>query len=315
MKNNSHMSRPRLCLALLTMLLSCVLFAGCGQDESVVEVDLSHREKVTQPSPTEAITYAYLPQYSHTVSFERHRRILEYLRRTTGLPLRQVFPSTFDEHIKMVQNGEIDISYSNPFIYIKLAKAGANAFARIIEPSGKPFFQGQIICRKDNPTINSLEDCKGKRWIAVDPGSAGGYLFPLGLFHDHGLRIPDFAAIDFAPGPGGKQEKVVLAVHAGAYDIGTIRKGTLNVVGDKISLEDMRVLAETRPFPGWVYSARKGLDPEVVKKIAAAMFTLNEPGLDHVEILEAADMRGIIPAQDADYDPVRELIEKLGLEQ
>ena len=183
-----------------------------------------------------------------------------------------------------------------------------------MEPSGKPDFRGQVICRSDNPTIKKISDCRGKRWIAVDPGSAGGYLFPLGLFYDKGIRLRDFAEVDFAPGPGGKQEKVVLAVHAGAYDIGTIRKGTLDVVAKKIHLGDIRVLAETRPYPGWVYAARAGLDPDVVKAVAKAMFALDGNDPQHEAILKAAGMRGIIPAQDLDYDPVRELARKLGID-
>ena len=297
---------------LLTILaVACV---GCGESEPLVHVDLTKREKVLAPQTKEAITYASLPQYSHTISFQRHRALLKYLRTTTGLPLRQIFPDTFDEHIKMVERGEIDISYSNPFVYIKLAEAGATAFARIVEPSGKPDLQGQVICRVDNPTINNLDDCKGKRWVAVDPGSAGGYLFPLGLFYDNDIHVPDFAEVDFAPGPGGKQEKVVLAVHAGAYDIGTIRKGTLDVVAEKVDLADIRILAETRAYPGWVYSARRGMNPAVVSTIAQAMFALNFDRAAQREILEAAGMRGIIPAQDMDYDPVRDLADKLGLE-
>lgn len=288
--------------------------AGCGDTEPVVEVNLSKRERVVAPRSKEAITYAYLPQYSHTISFQRHRALLEYLRTTTGLPLRQIFPDTFDEHIKMVERGEIDISFANPFVYVKLAELGSTAFARIIEPSGKPDLQGQIICRADNPTINNIEDCRGKRWVAVDPGSAGGYLFPLGLFYDNNLRIPDFAELDFAPGPGGKQEKVVLAVHAGVYDIGTIRKGTLDVVAEKVDLGDIRVLAVTRPYPGWVYSARKGLDAEVVNTIANAMFALDFEQERQRDILKVAGMRGIIPTDDADYNPVRDLALKLGLQ-
>jgi phosphonate transport system substrate-binding protein len=295
-------------------MAALLLLSGCGDDEPVIRVDLSKRAKLVAPLRKEAITYAYLPQYSHTISFKRHRALLEYLRETTGLPLRQIFPDTFDEHIKMVERGEIDISFSNPFVYIQLARAGATAFARIIEPSGKPDFRGQIICRRDNPTIKTIEDCRNKRWIAVDPGSAGGFLFPLGLFFDHGINIEDFAEVDFALGPGGKQEKVVLAVHAGAYDIGTIRKGALNVVAGKIDLGDIRVLAETRPYPGWVYSARKDLDPTVITAIAEAMFALSADNDDQRRILEAAGMRGIIPARDSDYDPVRELAYKLDID-
>lgn len=299
---------------LMVLLLLAVAFGGCS-DEPVVEVDLSKREPMVAPRQMESITYAYLPQYSHTISYTRHRQLIDYLRQTTGLPLRQIFPDTFDEHIKMVERGEIDISYSNPFVYIRLAAAGATAFGRIIEPSGKPYFQGQIISRESNRRVRDIEDCRGKRWIAVDPGSAGGYLFPLGLFHDHGITVDDFETVDFAPGPGGKQEKVVLAVHAGAYDIGTIRKGTLDVVSEKIDLGGIRVLAETRPYPGWVYAARKGLNPDVVQAVAKAMFALNHENEMDKAILNAAGMRGIIPAQDADYDPVRELADKLGIEE
>ncbi len=300
------------CLAMLAIV--SLGLTGCS-DEEAIEVDLSKRETLVPPRQVKAITYAYLPQYSHTISYQRHRQLLEYLRNATGLPLRQIFPDTFDEHIKMVERGEIDISYSNPFVYIRLAEVGATAFAGIVEPSGHPDFQGQIICRKDNPDLNTIADCRGRRWIAVDPESAGGFLFPLGLFYDNNITVSDFETVDFAPGPGGKQEKVVLAVHAGAFDIGTIRKGTLDVVAGKINLDDIRVLAETRLYPGWVYAARKGLDPEVVHAISHAMFSLNYGRESDQDILSSAGMHGIIPVRDSDYDPVRELVGKLGLDQ
>ncbi len=294
-------------------LFAVLLLGACSQEDSVVHVDMKKRARVTASKPAKSITYAYLPQYSHTISFKRHRKLLEYLRNETGLPLRQIFPDTFDEHIKMVERGEIDISYTNPLIYIRLAELGSRAFARIIEPSGNPDFRGQIIVRRDNPLIKSLKDCRGKRWIAVDPGSAGGYLFPMGLFMENGLSLSDFDEVAFAPGPGGKQEKVVLAVNAGAYDLGTIRKGTLDIVRNKTDLDQIRVLAETRSYPGWVYSARKGLDPAIVDRIARAMFRLSMADQREADILRTAGVRGIISAQDADYNPVRQLADRLGM--
>lgn len=304
--------RAPLFIFLITLL--SLSLTGCGPNEESVRVNLDRRINLSAPKRGLAITYAYLPQYTHATSFERHRKLLDYLRKETGLPLRQIFPDTFDEHVEMVRRGEIDISFSNPFIYSKLAKFGARAFARTVEPSGQPYFQGQIIARSNNPAIKDIRSCRGKRWIAVDPGSAGGFLFPLGLFAEHGITLGDFDEVAFAPGPGGKQEKVVLAVLAGAYDIGTIRKGTLNVVADRIDLNDIKIVGETQPFPGWVYAARKGLDQAIVDTIATAMFTMDFDDPDHRPILEAARFRGIIPAQDADYEQVRDLSTRLNLE-
>lgn len=297
------------------LVVFCLLFPACSDNEPAIKVDLSKVEAVVPPGQDKAVTYAYLPQYSHSVSFERHRRLLEYLRHKTGLPFRQIFPDSFSEHIKMVERGEIDISFTNPFVYITMAQSGAEAFARVVEPDGGADFQGQVIVRADNPVITRLEDCRGKRLIAVDPDSAGGYLYPLGLFHEYGITRADFKEVAFASGSGGRQEAVVLAVYAGAYDVGTIRKGTLEIVRDKIDLDQIRVLAESRPYPGWLYSARKGFDRHRLTQIAAALFDLNVARRPDKEILTAAGMIGIIAAQDSDYEPIRNLVHRLNLHE
>ncbi len=153
----------------------------------------------------------------------------------------------------------------------------------------------------------------GKRWIAVDPLSTGGYLLPLGYFIDHGITKDSFACIDFAPGPAGKQEKAVLAVYAGKYDIASIREGALEIVSRQVEPGSIKIIATTPPYPSWVYSARKGLDQNIVDRIAKAMFALSPNDPEELEILETAGMDGIIPTKDADYDPIRRLAQRLDL--
>ena len=296
------------------VLIGGLLLAACGQDEPAVRVDLSKKQNKGVTEQKDVITYAFLPQYSHTVSYQRQHLLVEYLCRETGLNVKQIFPNNFDEHVEMVGEGKIDISYSNPFVYVKMAhRFGTRAFARAVEVYGKENFRGQIICRADNQEIRTLADCRGKRWIAVDPSSAGGYLYPLGHFIENGIKKEDFAKIDFAPGPGGKQENVVLAVYAGKYDIGSIREGTLDVVANKIDISEIRVIANTRWYPGWVFAARKGLPPDTVAKIKAALCKLSSREPRQKEILRAANIFGIIPAQDSDFDAVRELADRLDM--
>ena len=296
------------------IFICLLLLFACSQEEPASKVDLNKKEQVSLKEESGAITYAYLPQYSHTVSYQRHHLLVEYLRKETGLNIKQIFPDTFDQHMQMVGQGKIDISFSNPFIYIKIAhRYQAKAFARIVEIYNRENFRGQIICRADNRLIKTISDCRGKSWIAVDPTSAGGYLYPLGLFIFHGIQPKDFSEIAFAPGPGGKQEKVVLSVYAGKYDVGTIREGTLNVVADKIDINDIRVIANTRWYPGWVYSAGADLKPEIVEKIKKALLKLDFNNKTYKPVLEAADFIGVIPSDDKDFDPVRELAARIGI--
>ena len=297
----------------LLLLISALFLFSCRESEEPVKVSLDKRQEITFRQQTPAITYAYLPQYSNTESFQRHHRLVEYLSEQTGLPIRQVFPDTFDNYISMVGQGKIDISFSNPFIYVKLAnRYGAKAMARIIEADGRAEFRGQIIARRDNEDIQSIEDCRGKSWVAVDPSSAGGYLFPLGLFIDHHLPLNDFREVAFA---GGRQENVILGVYAGLHDIGTIREGSLSVVKDKIDINQIKVIASSSWYPGWVYAYSPRLSEEVAGKIRDAMLGLdynNNP--QHRLILDAAKFIGFMPSDDRDFDQVRQLSKKVGLD-
>lgn len=298
------------------LTLGLLLTTACSPEETPRTVDLSRREPVRVIEDPAAITYAYLPQYAHKVSYQRHHLLRAYLQRRTGLKIRQVFPESFDKHRKMVGQGRIDISYTNPFFYISIARQHGNrAFAAAVEAYGDRLFRGQIICRSDNPSIRSVADCRGKRWIAVDPSSSGGYLYPLGVFKAVGIELADFAEVAFAPGVGGKQERVVMAVLAGKYDIGTIREGALNVLGDRIDLADLRVVATTPWYPGWVFSARAGLDPHLLNQIKTALLQLDPQNPEDHKILAAADLTGIVAAHDSDFDSVRELARRLSLFQ
>lgn len=296
------------------LLFTALPLFGCDNGESATKVDLTIREEVTFKEESDCITYAYLPQYSHRESYTRHSLLINYLRKETGLNIQQIFPATFDEHITMVGQNKIDISFSNPFTYVKLASHyGAKAFARIVEAEGQDKFSGQIICRADNASILNISDCRNKRWIAVDSASAGGFLFPLALFDAHGITFKDFKEIAFTPGPGGKQEKVILSVYNGQYDFGTIREGSLSVLANKIDVGKIRIVATTEAYPGWVYCARKNLDRITLEKLKQALVKLDIRKPEHGKILEAAHFIKVIPSNDSDFDSVRQLADRVGL--
>jgi phosphonate transport system substrate-binding protein len=300
-------------IAILLLIVATFTLMSCRDSEKPVAISLDKRQEITFRPQIPAITYAYLPQYSHTESFQRHNRLVEYLAEETGLPIRQVFPDTFDNHISMFGQGKIDISFSNPFVYVKLAnRFGARAMTRIVEKDGRAEFRGQIIARRDNAEIQSIDDCRDKSWVAVDPSSAGGYLFPLGHFVDQGFNLDDFREVVFA---GGRQENVILGVYAGLHDIGSIREGSLRVVEDKIDINQIKVIDSSRWYPGWVYAHSPRLPAEVTEQIRAAMLKLdyeNDPR--HRAILDAAQFIGFVPSDDRDFAPIRELSDKVGLD-
>ncbi len=300
-----------LLLSLVVLLAS--FLSSCRDGQDAVQVSLEKREDIAFRQQLPAITYAYLPQFAHTESFQRHHLLVQYLAEETGLAVRQVFPETFDDHMKMFGQGKVDISFSNPFIYVQLAnRFGAQAMARIVEEDGRAEFRGQIIARKDNKAVQTINDCRGKSWVAVDPSSAGGYLFALGHFIDNGLVVKDFKEVIFA---GGRQENVVLGVYAGVYEIGSIREGALEVVKDKIDRSQIKIIANSRWYPGWVYAYNPRLPAQVVDKIRSALLKLDyKDDPRHRAILQAAKCIGLVASDDRDFDRIRDLSRKVGLD-
>jgi len=124
---------------------------------------------------------------------------------------------------------------------------------------------------------------------------------------------PEELTIDFAQG-AGKQEKAFLAVYSGEYDACFVREGTrTEVMKNQVDISKIRVLAYTSFYPGWVYAGRKGLDPSILDKIRSAMLKLDLSDPGHKAILEKAKFVKIVPSEDKDFDPIRELAARLDL--
>ena len=80
----------------------------------------------------------------------------------------------------------------------------------------------------------------------------------------------------------------------------------------KMSIDNLKK-ANTRWNPGWVYAARGDLGADIVEKIKRALLKLDSKKDEHQRILQAADISDIIPAEDGDFDPVRQLAVLVGM--
>ena len=61
------------------VVIGFLFLNGCGEEEPVKKIDLAKREEIKVLKPPASVTYAYLPQYSHTVSHQRHYLLVQYL--------------------------------------------------------------------------------------------------------------------------------------------------------------------------------------------------------------------------------------------
>lgn len=231
--------------------------------------------------------------------------LADYLGKEIGRPVSVRVGSDYQEHIAYVGNDEADIAFMGPAPYVTMvAKYGKKPILARLETDGNPLFRGYFIVRQDSP-LKSLAGLKGKRMAFGDRDSTMSHLVPQYLLEKAGVPLDKLAEYKFL----GSHNNVVLAVLSGDFDAGAVK----DEVFDKYAKQGLRALADTPYYSDHVFVTRSTLAPGTIQALRSAMLKLKDtPG--GREILEAIKPHttALVPAADADYDNLRQVLKALG---
>ena len=301
----------------LVLFLSAPLFFGCRNEEDVREVNLDRTEQIGsgEIGGEETLTMSHLPFYPRPLCYLRLNSLIHYLEEETDLHFRILYPTSVQDHIYQMADGKIDISYLNPYVYVQMARRfPITPFARpASEENEGRLVRGKIVVRSVNTELQGIADLYGKRIIAVNDAAAAGYLYPASLLLDHGLNpMLDRVTIAFASGPHPQLE-VLSAVYTGEFDAAFISEDAYEEEAKNIDTTHLRFIGTTHEYPGWVFAAREELDDAILTKVRDAMLRLDPENPVHRGILLSTHLHRIVPAEDRDFAPVRNLEQRLGL--
>lgn len=230
----------------------------------------------------------------------------------------EIVPLDFDEIDKAVSENEVDFILVNPGIYVNLEyRYRVSRLATMQHLRGNKVFGGVMFVRSDRKDIKTLEDLRGKSFMAVDETSLGGFQMSWRELNKKGIDpYEDFSRLEF----GGIHDHVVRSVLKGEVDAGTVRTDIIERMfssGD-ININDIRVLnrqdkesfpflLSTQLYPEWPFSKLQGTSDELAKKVALALFSMPE---DHPAATIGNYAIWDIPL---DYQQVHELFQELKL--
>jgi PAS domain S-box-containing protein len=181
---------------------------------------------------------------------------------------------------------------------------------------------GTVIFRRaDRQDLRSLNDLRGKSFMAPEEASFGGWL--MALREMRRARIDpssDLGSVHFA----GSQDAVVLAVLRGEVDAGAVRTDTLEQMAaqGKVRLGDFQsipaydgyegpldpkfpYLVSTRLYPEWALAKLPHVPLALAEQVAQQLRNMPASAA-------AAEKAGIVGwTYPADYDPVRKCLEEL----
>ncbi len=244
----------------------------------------------------------------------------QYLSNTLHSYHFNIIPLDFAEIEPAVRNKNIDFLLVNSGIYVNMEVR--YRISRIVTLNKRiddiplNIFGGVIFSRKERSDINSIASLRGKRFMAVDKTSLGGFQMAWRkIKKEEGLDpYKDFSTLSFA----GTHDEVVMAVKEGHADVGTVRTGILETMAQKgdIRLSDFKIIApidydgfpylhSTSLYPEWPFSKLKHTSNALAQKVTLALLKMTD--------LHTATLNSIAWTVPLSYQPVHELFKELEL--
>ena len=208
---------------------------------------------------------------SSTGSEARWQPLGIYVGETANANVEVLTEASYEAFEKALTDGKYDLANAGPFLCLK-AKTLYEPVARI-ERQGSPTYLGIIFTKRTSP-IKSLADLKGKRLGLVSERSTSGGLYQLLSLMDAGLTPGKDVTLVWL----GSHTAVATAVKEGKVDAGGCYEDCRDAVWpqERDKAAATRVLTYTNEIPAEMIVIKRSLDPELKKRIAAALVGIGD---------------------------------------
>jgi PAS domain S-box-containing protein len=234
-----------------------------------------------------------------------------------------IVPLDFNELLPAVAGEKVDFILVNPANYVELENLHRVScivtLKALLHDTVATVFAGTIFTKAGRTDLAALADLKGKRFMAVDEKSFGGWHVSWFELLAQGIDpYKDFKEMRF----GGTHDAVVYAVRDGLVDAGCVRSDTLEgmALAGKIALADFKVfehaamdkayypfLHSTVSYPEWPFAKLESVPIGLAEQVAMALLAMRQGD----PAARAANIAGwTIPLN---YQPVHECLKRLKL--
>ncbi|UCH59773.1 MAG: PhnD/SsuA/transferrin family substrate-binding protein [Anaerolineales bacterium] len=233
-----------------------------------------------------------------------------YLQDRTGIPVDFKHELTWQERLRLLDAGEIDIGWICGLPYIQRADQPVTQIELLVAPvmraeryQNQPVYFSDVIVRKESP-YQSIDDLRGKSWAYNEPGSHSGYNLTRFMLAKMGAYSDYFAPVVEA----GSHQTALELLLAGKIEATAIDSTVL-----EIELEERpEIVGQIRtlttwgpsPIPPWVI--QKKLPARLKTVLREALLSLDNKK-DFQHLFTNSGLKGFVQVNDQDYNPIREM--------
>ncbi len=206
-----------------------------------------------------------------------------------------------------IEKGELDFFYINSHVFYHLFQSGkAVPVAQMENTAGKTTTRSEVFVRK-NSGIQTIDDLKGGEIAFVSPMGAGGYIAPRAYLHDSGLESGE----DFKEVFTRNLSNSIHGVLLGDYDAAAMCGVNYELMSRRISIGDLKIIANSNEYPENLIAARSDLAAGLVAEFRQLLLSLNKTtyGKQVLEKMKGMKIKNFVEYDESMNDITRELLE------
>ncbi|MBI3399342.1 MAG: phosphate/phosphite/phosphonate ABC transporter substrate-binding protein, partial [Deltaproteobacteria bacterium] len=170
------------------------------------------------PPEKPIVYFGLIPLYTPQLMYEKFQPLMDYLSANTPYKFKMRLTKDYEGIINLLQEGKIDIALVGGASYVAAKnKIELIPILKSLNRDGKPFYRSVIIARNDK-SINSLSELKGKSFAFASMWSTSGAVVPLYHLYSNGIGLKGLSKYFHLR----YHDSVVREVLKGNYDAGAV---------------------------------------------------------------------------------------------
>lgn len=270
------------------------LLAALPADASAREAASAATRKAGGPGVTLGSVAMDIP----VEMIRRMNALTRYLAHATDLDVRFRPSPNLGSAVEDLGSFQTQIAYLTPVAYIDARRK--YGVLPLVAPTsgGRPRF-ALVIGVRAGSGIRSPAELKGRRFAFGDEKA----LLQKAAVESMGLKAGDLAASAYLK----HYDNIAKAVLAGDFDGGVLKDS----IAEGFRSRGIEVIASTEPLPSYVFAVHPGMPDATRTALRGAFLALKRDTPERAATLGAFDSAcdGFVVVEDADYEPVRRLIQ------
>jgi phosphonate transport system substrate-binding protein len=246
--------------------------------------------------------FGVLPRDNPILAYERYQPLMDYLTEATGITTELHLEQNYQGIVNSLGQGRISFALLGPLTYLDAYKRFAVVpIARSKTSRGETYFRSAIVTAADSG-IEKASQLADKRFAFAALWSTSGNLIPRYMLAWSGIHLDNLSSYQHY----NYHDTVAKKVIGREFDAGAVRLST----AERYRPYGLKIIATSDPIPTGPVVASPKTPYQLIQKVQKALITMsgNDTGKSVLQKLDPDLQGGFVPASDADYFNIRNMI-------